>query len=99
MSIKGSPYGRFRQSLTTGRLDTVLLAAAELPQLALDDALEVLILMAKEHDPRFDRAAARWVGLLMAERPLGLADARFALVLVERLPGGAETLRGMARRR
>jgi hypothetical protein len=52
----------------------------------LDDPLEILILMAVERDPRFDRAAARWVGRLLAETPIGLADGRYVLALVERLP-------------
>jgi hypothetical protein len=99
VSIKGSPYARFRRSLETGHLPVVLNAAAELPRLELDDALEVLVLMARDGDPRFDRAATRWVGRLLAERPLGLADARFALALVERLPAGRETLQRFARRR
>jgi hypothetical protein len=99
VAIKGSPHARFRRSLETGRLSVVLLAAAELQHLELDDALEVLVLMARERHPRFDRAAARWVGRLLAERPLGLADARFALILVERLPAGRETLQRFARRR
>jgi hypothetical protein len=99
VSIKGSPHARFRRSLETGRLSIVLMAAAEMPRLELDDALEVLVLMARDGDPRFDRAAARWVGRLLAERPLRLADARFALVLVERLPAGRETLQRFARRR
>ena len=77
----------------------VLAAAAELQRVRLDDALEILILMARERDPRFDRAAARWVGRLLAENPVGLAEARFALALVERLPACAETLRRLARRR
>ena len=89
VSIKGSPHARFRRSLETGRLSVVLLAAAELQHVELDDALEVLVLMAREGHPRFDRA----------ERPLGLADARFALILVERLPAGHETLQRFARRR
>jgi hypothetical protein len=55
--------------------------------------------MAAENDPRFDRAATRWVGRLLTETPLGLADARWALALAERLPTGAETLRRLARRR
>jgi hypothetical protein len=99
VSIKGSPYARFQRSLQTRNLSVVLTAAAELEQVQLDDALEILILMAAENDPRFDRAAARWVGRLLAETPLGLADARWALVLVERLPACAETLRRLARRR
>ena len=83
----------------TRNLSVVLTAAGELQTIQLDDALEILILMAAENDPRFDRAAARWVGRLLAETPIGLADARFVLALVERLPQGAETIRRFARRR
>jgi hypothetical protein len=99
VSIKGSPYATFQRSLETRRLSVVLAAAAELQRVQLDDALEILILRAQERDPRFDRAAARWVGRLLAENPVGLADARFTLALVERLPACAETLRRLARRR
>ena len=77
----------------------VLSAAAELDHIQIDDALEILVLMARAGDPRFDRAAARWVGRLLAEQPLGLADGRWALTLVERLPDDAEPLRLLARRR
>jgi hypothetical protein len=99
VSIKGSPYAHFGRALETRKLSIVLAAAAELQHVQLDDALEIVILLAAENDPRFDRAAARWVGRLLAETPLGLTDARWALALVERLPQGAETLRRFARRR
>jgi hypothetical protein len=100
VSIKGSPYARFKRSLETHRLPVVLDAAAELNHVRVDDALEILILMAHEQDPRFDRAAARWVGRLLSETPpMSLQDARFALALVEQLPACAETLRRLARRR
>ena len=74
-------------------------AARELPQVSLDDALRVLALLADAHDPRFDRAAARWVGRLLVETPIGLADARFALAMVERLPACRDALHKLARRR
>jgi len=74
-------------------------AAAELPKIGLDDALAILIVLAQANDPRFDRAAARWVGRLLTETPAGLSDARFALALVERLPGCRDALHGLARRR
>jgi hypothetical protein len=96
VSIKGSPYVNFRRSLETRKLSIVLAAAAELQQINLADALEILILMAREDDPRFDRAAARWLGRLLTERRLALGDARWALALVERLPEGAEALRRLA---
>jgi HEAT repeat protein len=62
---QGSPYANFRGSLETRRLSIVLAAAAELAQIGLEDAREILALMAQERDPRFDRAAARWVGRLL----------------------------------
>lgn len=100
MSIKGSPYSHFRMALTRGNVPGVLQAAADLPQISLEDALEIVVLLAREHDHRFDRAAAKWVGRLLVDHPIGLRDARLALALVEHLPAaGAEALRAMARRR
>jgi hypothetical protein len=68
----GQPDARFSRALETRKLSVVLIADAELQSIQLDDALEILILMAAEKDPRFDRAAARWVGRLLAETPIGL---------------------------
>jgi hypothetical protein len=75
------------------------MAATDLQTIQLDDAREILVLMAAENDPRFDRAAARWVGRLLGETPIGLADGRYAIALVERMPQCSETLRRLARRR
>lgn len=74
-------------------------AAVELPKIGLEDALLILSLLAERADPRFDRAAARWLGRLLLETPAGLSDARFALALVERLPTCRSALHGLARRR
>jgi hypothetical protein len=76
VSIKAHPYARFRRAVEMGRLSVVLVEAAELDWIDVEDALAILVLMARENDPRFDRAAARWVGRLLAERPLGLAYGR-----------------------
>jgi hypothetical protein len=100
VSIKGSPYARFQRSLETRKLSIVLAAAADLPHIQLDDALEILTLMAQEQDPRFDRAAARWVGRLLTETPpMRLAEARWAIAMVEQLPRCRESLSRLARRR
>jgi hypothetical protein len=45
-------------------------AMSRVQQVQLDDALAILLLLAAENDPRFDRTAARWVGRLLAETPL-----------------------------
>jgi hypothetical protein len=100
VSIKGSPYANFQRSLETRKLSIVLAAAAELQSIQLDDALEILILMAQARDPRFDRAAARWIGRLLVETPpMTLKEARWVVAMVEQLPGCRESLHRLAQRR
>jgi hypothetical protein len=43
VSIKGSPYAHFRRALDTGTLALIRTAAAELPQINLDDALRICL--------------------------------------------------------
>ncbi len=90
MSIKGSPYARFVRALDLGKLTLVYAAAAELPQLNLDDGLRVLVLMAEQDRARFDRAAVRWVARLGLERRLGIDDLRAALAACELLASHPE---------
>ena len=81
------------------RTYTTLWDVTDLPQLRLDDALDVLELMARQGDRRFDRAAARWIGRLLVENSLGCADARDALALIERLPNCRDALRRLTHQR
>jgi hypothetical protein len=100
VSPEASLYVRFRRSLETQRLADVLPVAAELPWLNLNDSLEILTLMAQEADPRFDRAAARWIGRLLVETPpMTLKEARWVVAMVEQLPRCRESLHRFARRR
>lgn len=100
VSIKGSPYAYFRRTLERGRLPAVLAAAAELEHVRLEDALDILAMLARDDDPRFERAAARWIGRLLTETPpMTLTEVRWAVALVERLPECREPLRRLARRR
>ena len=61
--------------------------AAELPRVALDDALRV-----RDQDPdQYDRAALRWVGRFALEaQSATLADVRAAADALARLPTDAE---------
>jgi hypothetical protein len=100
VSIKGSPYAYFRRTLETQKLSIVLPAAAELPYINLSDSLEILTLMAQEGDPRFERAAARWIGRLLVETPpVTLKEARWVIAMVEQLPRCRESLHRFASRR
>lgn len=72
----------------------VLAAAAELPRLELDDALEVLALMAEQSPPdRYATAAARWCGRFVLERSASLSELRFAGAACELLPDQPAVLR------
>ena len=99
VSIKGSSYARFRRALEVGRLPVVLDAASELPQLSLEDALDVLALIAAQDRALYPRAAARWLRRLAAERSPTLAQQRLALAAADLLPADPrciDTLRRIA---
>ena len=68
VTSNGSAYARFRRSLGTGNLHLVRAAAAELPTVRLDDALDVCALMAAQEPERFERAALRWLARFCLER-------------------------------
>lgn len=99
VTSQGHAYSRFQRALTTSNLALVEAAAADLSSVRLEDALAILVLLADADDPRFERAAARWVGRLLCETPAELGDARYALALVERLPACRDALHALARRR
>jgi hypothetical protein len=80
----GSPTARFRRALATGNPTLVVEAARELPQIGLDDALAVCMVLAAKRDPRYPRAAGRWLGRVILERGLPLEQGlRAAAALVE----------------
>lgn len=86
MTSQGSAYTRFKRALGTRDLDVVVPALAELPNVALADALDVLELMAERRDHRYDRAAAKFCARLTTERRLSVEESRRVLALVEVLP-------------
>jgi hypothetical protein len=103
MTSQGTPHGRFTRAVANGNLRGAEMAARELGQLSLDDALRLCLLLA-EHDPsRFDRAALRWLERYIAERlpplaEIALAATAFAEVRYgDRQTGGA-SLERLARR-
>ena len=87
MGDAGSPYVRFRRSLETGNPHLVRAAARELPQVALDDALRIcLVLRDGDHD-RYERAAVRWLGRFALEgRDITIAELRLAADALDVLP-------------
>jgi hypothetical protein len=86
----GSPYSRFRRALETGNELLVLTTARELPQIALDDALRICLVL-RDGDPgRYERAAVRWLGRFALEgRAVTIGDLRSAAAALQDLPGAS----------
>jgi hypothetical protein len=68
VTSQGTAHGRFTRALATRNLREAEIAARELGQLSLDDALKLCVLLAERDPPRFERAALRWLERFMAER-------------------------------
>lgn len=79
VTSQGSASGRFRRAIDRRLVDEAMFAAAEMPTLPLPFALELVELLAEASDPRFDKAASRWLARFAAAgadlRELQLAGA------------------------
>jgi hypothetical protein len=96
VTSEGSPYSRFRRALDTGNELLVLTTARELPQIALDDALRICLVLRDGDRDRYDRAAVRWLGRFALEgRAVTIRDLRSAAAALEELP--ARTSEAMER--
>lgn len=97
VTSQGHPYARFRHALATGNARIAEAAARDLQHVGLADALE-LALLYRDDPERYERAAARWIARLIAERPkiqlseIELAAAGFREALHS--DRGIEALRG-----
>jgi hypothetical protein len=103
MTSEGSPYARFRRALRIGRLSMVYAAAAELPQVDLDDALAITLLIERQDPERYERAVVRWLARLCLEVPtVGIEDLRGGLLAFEAMPdnpaGARQALSDLCRR-
>jgi hypothetical protein len=87
MTSDGNAYARFRRALATGNEVLVLAAARELPQIALDDALRICLVLRGADPDRYERAAVRWLGRFALEaRGATIADLRQAADALDTLP-------------
>lgn len=106
MTSEGSRYGsanrRLERALADGDLGRALTAGRELPRVGLQDAAKILFLMARNHDRRYPKAAARWLSRFASETsdvtPEQLAQVADALADLEHAdPDAAELLFAAAR--
>ena len=79
VTSQGSPQTRFRRAIESRSVLLAELAAREMSWLPLTDALKLVLLYADAEDPKFERAACRWLGRLALERDgTTLAEAQLA---------------------
>lgn len=90
MRSTGHGYGHFRRALDARNVDATLAAAAGLPTVSLEDALEVCELLADKSDPRYEQAARRWLSRYTTERRPRLADLQIAAEALDTLESATE---------
>jgi hypothetical protein len=88
VTSQGSAHARFQRALERGTPLLVRAAAAELPRIALADALAICLVFLDGEPDAYPRAAARWVARLTLEQPVALTDANLALASLAALQHG-----------
>ena len=104
MTSQGTAHGRFARAVKNRNLLNAEIAAREMGELSLPDALAFCRLLADVDPPRFDRAIARWharfvleaTGITADEAALALSAAQ-ALAGVKSRETAAQTLRRLAK--
>lgn len=88
VTSQGSPYSRFQRGLAaglrTGNASIAWTAALELDRVDLQDALALALLVVGE--PRYPRAAAKWLGRACIELPVTLPQAQLLVAALAGLP-------------
>jgi hypothetical protein len=85
MTSQGTAHGRFQRAIRRRHVQAAEMAAREMGQLSLIDALTLVACYARTGSPKFDRAAVRWLARLGEERDTTLRDIRLAANALEAL--------------
>ena len=67
MTSEGSPHARFKRAIERRALWAAEDAARELPNLALEDALQLVHLYGERGSPKYDKAVLRWLERYLTE--------------------------------
>lgn len=67
MTADAHPYARFRRAIEGRALWLAEDAAQELPNLPLDEALQLVHLYAERGSPKYEKAALRWLERYLIE--------------------------------
>lgn len=99
MASQGTAHGRFTRAIASRNLFAAEIAARELRGLALNDALDLVVLIAEVKPERLEAAALRWHGRFELEASLlRISESQLALSALAALPSGDEEVRAVLRR-
>lgn len=88
MGADSKPYARLSRALKAGQLPQAEAAARDMAMVPLEVALRMVLLMIEKQDPRWERAAVKWLGRALAARPsIGLQHAAEAADAMAGLAG------------
>ena len=87
MTAEANAQVRFRRAIERRALWAAEDAARELPNLSLEDALQLVHLYAERESPKFEPAARRWLVRYLTEGSPGLLD-------IAKVTASLATLRG-----
>lgn len=79
VTAQGTASTRFHRAIERKSVLNAELAAREMGHLDLRDALSLVLLYAGADDPRFDRAATRWIGRFCVEEKPSLLELQAAV--------------------
>jgi hypothetical protein len=104
MTSQGTARGRFQRAIQRRHLTAAEMAAREMGELSLEDALSLCALIVDLDRTRADRAALRWLQRFIDERQPPLAEVALAAAALSEVRHGhravgIETLRRLQRRR
>jgi hypothetical protein len=85
MTSQGSAHGRFQRAIRERHIRRAEMAAREIGQLSLIDALALVACYARTGSPKFEKAAVRWLVRIAEERDASLRDVRLAAECLEAL--------------
>ncbi len=76
MSSQGRPYAALRRAIATGNPLLVRAAAAEVPEVGLEDALQICLVLLDSEPGSYEPAAVRFLGRVLLERAAHALRAR-----------------------
>jgi hypothetical protein len=96
VTSQGSPLTRYRRAVRSGNPTLVLAAAAEMQTVALDDALQLCLVLIRAGDRRASAALVRWHGRYCLEVRPQPDEAQLLLAALRALGGPTEAAAGEA---